>query len=318
MLALQSLLGVFAMPCIAWMISEDRKCQGTLRQMGRTVAGLGLVFLIALVLLKLPQSQVLFDAVARAVAALQSATEAGMRLVFGYLAGGPQPFDVTQPAAAFVLGFRALPLILVMSAISRLLYYWGILQRIVGLFALIFQRLFGIDGPLGTVAAAKIFLGMVEAPLLVRPYLASMGRGALFAAMAIGMATVAGTVLALYASILEPVLPSAAGHVLAASLMNAPAALVLARIAVPHGFEGGPETAEIELSNPPRSSMDAITQGTVDGVRLLAAVVAMLVVMVALVALANAMLGTLTAPFGAALTFQQIVGWVAAPSAFGL
>ena len=134
--------------------------------------------------------------------------------------------------------------------------------------------------------------------------------------MTLGMATVAGTVMALYASILEPVLPGAAGHVLAASLMNAPAALVLARLAVPEGFEGGPETAEIKLDNPPRSSMDAIAQGTIDGLRLLAAVIAMLVVMVALVALANSALGLVTAPFGAKLTFQQVLGWLAAPLAF--
>ena len=168
------------------------------------------------------------------------------------------------------------------------------------------------------MAAAKLFVGMVEAPLLVRPYLATMGRGALFAAMTLGMATVAGTVMALYAAVLEPVLPGAAGHIAAASLMNAPAALMLARLAVPQGFMGGPEVAQMRLDNPPRSSMDAIAQGTFDGIRLLAAVVAMLVVMIALVALANAVLGLLGAPFGVVLTLENILGWLLAPVAFAI
>jgi CNT family concentrative nucleoside transporter len=143
-----------------------------------------------------------------------------------------------------------------------------------------------------------------------------MGRGALFAAMAVGMATVAGTVMALYATILEPVLPGAAGHVLAASLMNAPGALMLARLAVPTGFEGGPATATIRLDHQPRSAMDAIAQGTVDGLKLLASVVAMLIVMVALVALANSLIGFLTGPLGAPVTLQQILGWICTPLAF--
>ena len=133
--------------------------------------------------------------------------------------------------------------------------------------------------------------------------------------MAVGMATVAGTVMALYATILEPVLPGAAGHVLAASLMNAPGALMLARLAVPTGFEGGPAAATIRLDNPPRSAMDAIAQGTIDGLKLLASVVAMLIVMVALVALANSIIGFLTSPLGTPITLQQILGWICTPLA---
>ena len=185
----------------------------------------------------------------------------------------------------------------------------------VGALSRRFQTACGIGGPLGTVAAAKVFLGMVEAPLLVRPYLASMGRGALFAAMAVGMATIAGTVMALYASSLEPGLPGAAGHVLAASLMNAPAALLLARLAEPKGFVGGPEVAEVRLANPPRSAMDAIAQGTADGIKLLAAVAAMLVVMVALVSLANAVLSLLPTGSLGPLTLQRMLGWLAMPVA---
>ena len=314
-LALQSLLGVVAIPLFVFAMSEDRAFLQRGPAVRAVAVGLALQFAIAIALLRLPGSKAIFDLVSAGVAALQHATQEGMRLVFGYLSGGPAPFEVARPESQFILAIHALPLILLISALARLLYHWGVLQRVVGLFATLLQKSFGIGGPLGTVAAAKIFVGMVEAPLLVRPYLKSMGRGALFAAMAVGMATVAGTVMALYASVLEPVLPGAAGHVLAASLMNAPAALMLARLAVPAGFEGGPASASIELDNPPRSSMDAVVQGTVDGLKLLATVAAMLVVMVALVALANSLLGVLTRPLGATLTLQGILGWLCAPLA---
>jgi CNT family concentrative nucleoside transporter len=294
-LALQSLLGVVAIPLFAFAICEDRSALDRGRLLVTILAGLGLQLTIALLLLKLPGSRAIFDAVGAVVVTLQAATGEGMRMVFGYLAGGPTPFDSPRPAAQFILAFQALPLILVISALARLLYHWGVLQRVVGLFATLLQKSFGIGGPLGTVAAAKIFLGMVEAPLLVRPYLREMG---------------------LYATILEPVLPGAAGHVLAASLMNAPGALMLARLAVPTGFEGGPATATIRLDHQPRSAMDAIAQGTVDGLKLLASVVAMLIVMVALVALANSLIGFLTGPLGAPVTLQQILGWICTPLAF--
>jgi len=314
-LVLQSLLGVVAIPLLALLLSEDRRALGPRAILAVVATGLAIQFAVALALLKLPGSAALFGAIGAGVTALQSATQQGMRLVFGYLAGGPAPFDAPRPQAQFILAFQALPLILVMSALARLLYYWGLLQRLVGLFAAVLQRSFGIGGPLGTVAAAKIFLGMIEAPLLVRPYLAAMGRGALFAVMAVGMATVAGTVMVLYAAILEPVLPGAAGHLLAASLMNAPAALMLARLAVPEGFAEGPRIASLRLDHPPRSAVDAIAQGTFDGIKLLAGVVAMLVVMVALVALANGALEAAGRSFGVTLTLQQVLGWLCTPLA---
>lgn len=315
-MALQSLLGLVLIPLAAYALAarDERLAPSeALRAIG---AGIGLQLAIALVLLKVPASRFVFEVAASAVGALQKATQAGMQLVFGYLAGGPAPFDMTHPEAGYLLAFRGLPLILLMSALTRLLYHWGILQHVVKGFAVVFQRAFGIGGPLGTVAAAKLVLGMVEAPLLVRPYLAGMGRGALFATMSLGMATIAGTVMALYASILEPSLPGAAGHVLAASLMNAPAALLLARLAMPVGFSEGPEAVVPELAEPPRSSMDAIVAGTMDGARLLVAVTAMLVVATALVALANSILAALTEPLGLALTIERILGWMAAPIAF--
>jgi CNT family concentrative nucleoside transporter len=316
-LALQSLIGIILIPIIAWTMSEDRARPGG-EILGVVLAGLALQALIAALLLYMPGSRVVFEAANAAVVALQTATGAGMQLLFGYLAGGPAPFEVRSPANAFLLAFGALPMILVLSALARLLYHWGVLQMVVRGFAAILQRTFGIGGPLGTAAAANVFLGMVEAPLLVRPYLAAMGRGALFATMVVGMATVAGTVMAIYAAVLQPVLPGAAGHVLAASLMNVPAALMLARLMVPAGFAGGPHAIDTRAAGSPRSAIDAIVEGTIDGLRLLASVIALLVVMTALVALANIVLSALGPVAGAPVTLQRALGLLCAPLAFAI
>ncbi|MFN3745174.1 MAG: NupC/NupG family nucleoside CNT transporter [Hyphomicrobiaceae bacterium] len=311
---LQSLLGILTMPLVVWAAGEGRALAP--RQVMRTIAaGIALQVAIAILLLKVPTASFLFDAATGVIGALQRATNAGTSLVFGYLAGAPAPFEVTRPAHGFILAFQALPLILLMSALSRLLYYWGILQRLVAALARLLQRTFGVGGPLGMAAAANVLVGMVESPLLIRPYLRDMSRGALFATMAVGMATIAGTVMVVYASLLEPHVPGAAGHLLAASLMNVPAALMLSRLALPEGFAEGPTTAHLALDDAPRSAMDAVVQGTADGVRLLAVVAAMLIVMVALVALVNEGLGSLSGVAGARLTLQQILGWLCAPLA---
>ena len=314
---LQSLLGLVALPFIAWLLSEDRRAIAGRDLVKLCAAGLALQLVLAVILLRLPQSRVVFTVVDRAVAALQAATEEGLRFVFGYLAGGPAPFAVTAPEHTFVLAFRALPLILVMSVLSRLLYHWGILQKVVAGFSWALERSLGVGGALGTSAAANIFLGMVEAPLLIRPYIKTMGRGALFATMTVGMAGVAGTVMALYASFLERVVPGAAGHILVASIMSVPAALIIARIMVPHGFfDNGAVALELATAGPSSSAMDAVAQGTSEGLQLLAYVVAMLVVMIALVALANGIIGAIGHAFGWSLSLQRILGWIAAPLAW--
>lgn len=316
MLALQSALGVLAIPLFAWIISERSgrlSLQDAAKVMG---AGLAMQFVLAGLLLAMPWTRGVFDGMGAAVLALQAATDEGARLVFGYLAGGPAPFEATKPQFAFILAFRVLPMILVLSALVRLLYHWGVLQRVVQAFAWALQRTFGTGGPLSTAAAASVFLGTIEAPLMIRPYLKEMGRGALFAAMAVSMATVAGTVMALYASILAPVVPGAAGHLVAASLINVPGALMLSRLMVPRDFTGGPETAKITIEDAPHSSIEAITQGTMDGIRLVAAVAAMLIVMVSLVALVNSILSLGGEVGGAPVTLQRALGLLCMPLAF--
>lgn len=324
-LQVQSALGLLIIPLIAWIVSEQRRAYAPSQIARILAAGLALQVLIAAAMLNIPASRAVFDWAGGIVTSLQAATGVGVRLVFGYLAGGPAPYEATKPAAGFILAFQALPVILVISALSKLFYHWGLLQPIVRLVGKVLQRTLGVSGPVGTSAAANILVGMVEAPLLVRPYLANMSRGALFATMTAGMAGVAGTVLALYATILEPVLPGAAGHLIVASVISIPAALMLSALMVPdrhvdedkgtQGVQGGDD---IVIADPPSSAMDAIAQGTREGVELLVNVTAMLIVAVALVALANQFLGFVTAPLGITLTFERMLGWVFAPLAWAI
>jgi CNT family concentrative nucleoside transporter len=293
---------------LAWLLSEDRRGA----RPGLVAAGLAIQLGLALVMLHWGAVQRGLAFLNDAVLALQDATLAGSRFVFGYLAGGELPFEATGPGSSFILAFQALPLVLVVSALSSLLFHWGILPRVVGALSWLLQRGLRVGGALGLAAAANIFVGMVEAPLLVRPYLRAMSRAELFAVMTTGMATVAGTVMVLYASVLGPVLPGAMGHILTASLISAPAAIVVAHLMVP----GSLATTG---SLPPRKqggAMDALTRGTLDGLRLLAGIAAMLLVFVALVSLVNQGLGLLPGVAGAELTLQRILGWVLAPLAW--
>jgi len=305
-MAWQSIIGITVFTGFAWALSEDRRAV-TWRL---PAAGLGVQFALALVLLKLPATQDLFLAANAAVGALQAATREGTMFVFGYLGGGAPPFAASQAGSTFILAFQALPLILVVSALSALLFHWRILPLLVRGFAWALEKSLGVGGSVGVATAANVFVGMVEAPLLVRPYLKQLSRSELFIVMTAGMATIAGTVLVLYATILDGIVPNAVGHVLTASLLNAPAAVMVARLMVP----GDEKTAGgLDRMEPAAGAMEAVTRGTMDGVKLLINVVAMLVVMVALVALVNTAIGVLPDVAGAPLTLQRMLGWAMAP-----
>jgi CNT family concentrative nucleoside transporter len=318
LLAAQALLGIVLIPLVVLACSENRRALSATELLRWILTGLAVQYAVAVTLTQLPWTQSLFSALGLGVEALQASVDEGSKLVFGYLAGGPAPFAMTAPENSFVVAFRVFPMILVLSALIRLLYHWGVLQWVVRGCALALQRSMGLGGPLATSAAASVFLGLVEAPLVVKPYISGMSRGALFAMLVCTMATVAGTVMALYAAILGPSIPGAAGHLLAASLMNVPAALMLARIAVPTGFSDGPETADVAIENPPRSSLDAIAQGTSEGISIVAGVIAMLIVAVSLVTLLNAMLALIGTPLGVTMTLQRLLGLICAPFAFAI
>jgi len=306
MLILQSGLGLLVLIVLAWLASENRR--GV--RVPDILLGLGLQLLLALVLLKLPICKQFFLALNRAVLVLQGATDSGMAFVFGYLGGGPAPFAEIAPANGFILAFRGLPLVLVVSALSSLFFYWRIMPLVVRGFSWLLCRSFCIGGALGVGAAANIFVGMVEAPLFIRPYLHQLTRSELFTIMTCGMATIAGTVMVLYAGILQQVMPDAMGHILTASIISAPAAITVARLMIP-------ETGQVTMGGiiPPREAhgaMDAITRGTMDGIELLINIVAMLVVFVALVYLVNGLLGLLPLA-GEPITLQRLLGYVMAP-----
>jgi len=306
MLILQSCLGLGMFVLIAWLLSESRE-----HFPKRVVfVGISLQVVLALMLLKLPFFSDMFVALNQLLLALEKATMAGTSLVFGYLGGGPLPFDESQPGASFVLAFRALPLILVISALSALLFYWRVLPLIVKVFSKVLEKLMGIGGALGLGAASNIFVGMVEAPLFVRPYLSQMTRSELFALMTTGMATIAGTMMVLYASILSTISPEAMGHILSASIISAPAALLIALVMVP-GKEKTKANNEIKIEA--SSSMDAITHGTLQGVQLLINIIAMLIVLVALVSLVNIILGWLPNLIGEPMSLQRLLGYLMAP-----
>ena len=310
MTALQPVLGLAVLIGFAWLIGEDRRVFPW-----RTAAiGLAAQLGLALLLLRLPAARAAFAGLNDVVLALQTATEAGTTLVFGFLGGGPPPFEETHPGAAFVLAFRALPLVLLMSALSALLYHWRILPWVVRGFAWALSRGLGIGGAASFATAGNVFVGNVEAPLLIRPYLDRLDRADLFVVMTAGMATIAGTVFALYATLLRDVVPDAAGQLLAASVVSAPAAVVVARIMAPGG--GGRADGRIEIERRYDNAMDAVTRGTIDGLRLLAYIVGMVLVLVALVALANLLLGALPDAGGAPLTLQRMLGWLLAPAAW--
>jgi CNT family concentrative nucleoside transporter len=315
---LQALAGLAVFCAVAWLLSENRRALTGAQAAKLIAAGLGLQFAIALALLKVPGVTDLVMQINHLVAALDKATAAGTSFVFGYLGGGTAPFKITDPGASFILALRALPIVLVVSALSALLFYWRILPKLIAALAWALKRTLGIGGVLGITAGANVFIGMVEAPILVRPYLAKLTRSELFAMMSVGMATIAGTVMALYATILRPVMPDAAGHILIASLMSAPAAILLAHLMVPPGtnITEGAIDFDGEDGTGPSSAMEAVTTGTLQGVQLLLNITAMLIVMIALVHLVNLGLGLIPDVAGAPMTLQRMLGWLLAPLAW--
>jgi len=306
---LQSALGVIAILAFAFLISENRRAVPW-----RPVAsGLALTFALAVLMLKVPQTQAAFNWINSAVDAVADATKAGTSFVFGYVGGGAPPFDVKAPAAQFVLAFQALPVVLVMSVLSSLLFYWRIMPPIVRGFSWALEKTLDVGGAAGLSTAANIFVGQVEAPLFIRPYLPQLSRSEMFIVMTGGMAGIAGTVFVLYATILANAIPNAAGHIAVCSVLGAPAAVLISLIMVPDPKEQHTGGKIDDVHQVFDSTMDAIVKGTGAGLELLLNIVAMLIVFVALVYLANAILGTLPDILGAPLTLQRMLGWVMAP-----
>ena len=304
---IQSVAGLFVFSGIAWLIGENRKHV----RIKLIIVGIAVQLAIGILLLKLPVCRKFFISLNHLVLALETSTKAGTTLVFGYLGGGALPFAEKFPGSSFILAFQALPLILVISAISSLLFYWKILPLIVRAFSAAVQKVLGLGGAEGLGVSANIFVGMVESPLFIRPYLKDMTRSEIFTLMTTGMATIAGTVMVLYASILSRAIPDIMGHILTASIISVPAAITISKIMIP---ETGQRTAgELTPPEPALSAMDAVTRGTIQGIQLLINIIAMLIVLVALVHLLNLMLGLLPDIGGQPVTLQRLFGIIMAP-----
>ncbi len=307
---MQAILGLMVLAGAAWAMSEQRRAI----PWRVVVGGFGLQAALALVLLHLAVARRVVLLLSRVVDALQDATDQGASFVFGYLGGGPLPFAELHPGASFVLAFKILPLVLVISALSSLLLYLGVLQAVTGAFAWLLRRTLGVGGALALGAGTHIFLGMIEAPLLIRPYLAGMSRGELFALMSCGMAGVAGTVMVIYAAILTPVLPDALGAILVASVVSTPAALAVAGLMIP--FVPSVDAPATLAQARPAGVLDAITRGTAEGVGPLVGIATTLLVTIALVALVNAALALLPHGAGAAWSLQGLAGVLFMPVAW--
>lgn len=308
----RGLLGVALVLAIAWALSEQKRRFPWRLALGSVGVQAGLVAL----LFALPNARPVLEGATAAIDGLAAATREGTRFVFGYLGGGPQPYQIADEGRLFVFAFEVLPLILVISALSALLWHWKILRWITQGFGFVFARTMGLSGPSALAVAANIFMGMVESPIVIRAYLEKLTRSELFLMMVVGLSTVAGSTMVAYATILSGTLANAAAHVLVASIISAPAGVLLARIIIP---EPAAAAQDGHLDMPSlryEGAMDAITTGVRSGLEVVFNISAILIVFVALVALGNQMLSLLPDVLGAPLTLERIMGALFAPLAW--
>ncbi len=305
----QGLIGIALLMGLAWALSEDRAA----RPSSRWIAGaLALQIGTALVVVRVPLIWAAIGLANNAVSAVETASKVGSSYMFGYLGGAPLPFALADGAAPpVVIAFQILPLVIVFSALSALLWHWRVLSVIVRGLSWALQRTLGVSGVVGLGAGATVFLGVVESPLVLRGYFARMSRSELFAVMTLTMATISGAILILYAQTLAKSVPNAVSHMIAASLISLPAGLLIARLMVP----GDGKTAEDKDAPVLRydSSIDAILRGTMDGLQLFLAVIAVIIVVFALVSLVDQMLSALPLVQGAPITLRRTLGWLFAP-----
>jgi CNT family concentrative nucleoside transporter len=312
----QSLVGVASVIAICWGLSENRRRFPWKLAVGAVIVQAVLV----LALFGVPAIRAGLAGVGQAVDGLSSSTQAGVAFVFGFLAGTPnQPYALTNPGAMFIFAFRVLPVILVVCALAALLWHWRILKWITQGFGVVFEKTMGLRGPPALATAATVFMGQVEGPIFIRSYLPSLSRSELFMLIAVGMSCVSGSTMVAYATILKDVLPNAAAHVLTASIISAPAGVLLARILVPRMPE-----SEISEPLPPEedkvyeSSVDALIKGTSDGLSIVLNVSATLIVFVAIVAMLNGVLGMFPNIGGAPPSVERGLGVIFAPLAWAL
>lgn len=315
-LKLIGLFGLAAFIALAWGMSAQRKLFPW-----RTVLwGLGLQFAFALLMLRTSWGKAVFDLTGRAITKLIGFANEGCAFVFGPMAKSDALSAAFGPGNAFIFAITVTGTIILVSALSSLLYHWGILQRVVRAVAWVMRQAMRTSGSETLSAAANIFMGQTEAPLLIKPYIPRMTRSELLCMMTGGMATIAGGVAAVYVKLAADAgHADFAGHLLTASVLNAPAALLMSKILLPETEAS--ETAGTSVADVPRTTVngiDALCRGAGDGMMLSVNVLAMLIAFVAVVALANFLLVTGQSAVGISqpATLQTVFGWLNAPFAW--
>lgn len=311
---LQGLIGIAFILLLAWGLSENRSARPTWRWIG---GALLLQVTIALVVTRVPFVWTLVGYANKAVSAIEAATLVGSSYMFGYTGGAPIPF-LLKPGAEppVVVAFQILPLIIVFSAISALLWHWGILRAVVRGLSWALQRTLGVSGVVGLGGGATIFLGVVESPLVLRAWFGRMSRSDLFMIMVLIMATISGAILVLYATTLSKTVPNAVGHMIVASLISLPAAILVARLMVPGDGTQDSTPAEPDLRY--ESSMDAVIRGAMEGVTLVLAVIGIIITVFALVNLVDQVLALLPFVEGTPLTLRRMLGWLLSPAMWAI
>ena len=307
----QIIVGFIGLVCIAIPFSQNRSSINY----RHIVAAIFLQITLAFALLKVPFIVQIFAYLSEGVTALQAATQEGAEFVFGYLSNSStSPFEISGTGNSMIFAFQILPLIIVISSLSALLWFWNVLPLIIRAISKIFEKLFNIGGPIGLGATANIIMGQVEAPLLVRPYLAKMTEKELLILMTAGMSTVSGSIMIALVSMLAPQFPgiNLIQHLVSASILSIPAAIMYANIMIPSS-----EVTNFDGNTVPKvydSSMDAITRGTRDGLDICLNVGAILIAFIALVSLLNSLLGILGGWMGMSdLSLQLILGYLFFP-----
>ena len=310
---LQPTLGFLALLSLGVIFSEDIRSIKIRYVISGVFIQLGLVILLT----KIEIVSTFFSFLSDGVMVLKAANDYGTGFVFGYLADGAPnaPFEVTNPGGTFIFAFGGLTLIIVMSAISALLWKLKVIPFIVNAISILFKKPLNVGGPIGLGATSNIFLGQVEAPLLIKPYLSSMTRHELLIIMTVGMSTIAGSVMVVYTTMLFPIYGAGLiGHFLSASLISVPAAIMYSNIMLPSDVKTDfPDKSSNELY---ASVMDAITQGTKNGLDIFLNVIAMLIVVMALVFLVNSILSLFPPLFGDPITLELLLGYLFAPLAW--
>ncbi|WP_091743190.1 NupC/NupG family nucleoside CNT transporter [Phenylobacterium immobile] len=312
----QSLIGIVAILALCWLLSENRSRFPWKMALGALVMQAVLVA----ALFGLPWLRTGLSGVGVVVEGLASSTQAGVAFVFGFLAGTPaQPYAVTEAGGLFIFAFRVLPVILVVCALAALLWHWRILKWITQVFGVVFERTMGLRGAPALATATTVFMGQVEGPIFIRAYLPGLSRSELFLLIAVGMSCVSGSTMVAYATILAGVLPNAAAHVLTASIISAPAGVMLARVLIPRNpLVEKPENLDLSAGKTYESSVDALIKGTTDGLQIVLNVGATLIVFVSLVAMVNGALGLFPDINGAPPSVERALGLLFAPLAWAM